>query len=1280
MVFAGQDVPGSDPNELPPTVLIPPNYLNIDVCTDIDGGNGRFVPGSFAVTGVKIGRGYDWVGGGPPNHHHEYWHTVIVDYKVTCGNRITYSGVKHLTSSRWICWESREGWPGYPSSCDEGTIAPTSRDVSVFNMNTGEIENWDNEVFFPFASVLGAWNGHKVSVPTYFGGKNKLAVPVILVNGLGFDYTSWGVIPAGQRGSDEWNSGLVSEYETGGLPDVMSKAYGLSKGTQINNNGIYFLNLDASIIAQDQDAVINAFMSRLSNMMLNHVTLAANFTPEFKADIVCHSTGCLLVRKAIEMASQYQSPIPGFNPVNYIGKIVMVDAPHEGTGLVKPFRDLVGDPQYGGLVRLMSHVVSAGWDNQGNEKEKPIGQDKLLETTVELDYSSIMYEEADGVFESAWAWLDGQMVDIVSTIAGIFGYGFDTFHVDVTGGFFGPHTVTVGADENLQDLYHTTVSPITAIGTQIDYAKDQLALIQESWLGTNPGGYPQKPNGDYIELFTFYSDDVGGIEKELVSKLADGVFENLCGSYPSSECFNIEKMASRTLTTKIEQFIETEDVSVGIEPWLGALLLELRSGWLRHSDLFVEKSSQVWGLENGGQDDAGNEIDKLHRAMPYNIHLSEIPVGHPSRPVIHGALSKLGSGNGANILNEFQFAKSGSTLMGRDLFCALEAGCGELLAQGADVVYLGPAVRMANPFPLPPGGIPTLPWLQFITTQSQDFTGEFALWLQNLSEQYSGVMLQTILGENLFGIIYDENVGTVMWKASDPSNSVVLAPPDRRPQFEVFHVGSMDEGSQLIIAVVIQGKRTLYRYSIENIGQIRVAAIGDNLLTDNALLIGNGALSNPSSQELAVAQYGDVKVILQEKGGSSTVQSSPWLWVINSTNQNLSGLTLNYYFNADPSRNPTAELDYPTGISYQVVQIEGNLWKVEVQLPEVPAHGSLPFQSGFQFRLHYGDWSRWITQDDYSFGSSMAFTSEKVVLKDVHGRIIWGVEPRIDDYRSIDIQQNDPISLNLQFMDGGIHENNMIRPRITLSHQGGSKLGEGYRIILYLPNVGGENVLPLLEDWWSPNCEGIISAFGKSGIQVSWSFGSSLSQGQEISIGEWGVHWSDYRAISKMGLHPLQIAVVDAQNNVVFGAIPSLPPEENDTPPIVTAITTDFTDAGIHEANMIRPQITLVNHGAEVLERGYTMSLYLKGFSSLPILDKWYSAEYTGEVNLQDNGWLRVDFTYTGFGITAESQISLGEWGIHLDSYLPIDKSHMNESVVVIHDVYGRLISGAIPQ
>jgi len=1264
----------------PKILNVPADYKQDNACLDIVDENGKFKPGVF-----KLNVAYEGYvqrkreGGWFSFDYYQYYYATWIDYSVTCGNGITYEGTAYFEAHNHggDCDIVVDG-----SSCGSGIRLDGSLDqwttVSPVNINTTLYDPITDRVgsvgvVLPNALIAAAWNRHIVATPHYAGGVHKLAVPVVFVNGLGFDYDEWGVTPAGVKGSDDWLAGKVTDYDQGSLPDVMSRAYGLAKGADINSNGIYFMNLDFKTLTNEgQAASIQKMLTTLSQIMLNHVTISANLTPEFQFDIVCHSTGCLAVRKFIEEAQNYSSPlIAAFNPVDHIRHIVSVNAPHLGTSLASSNLS-TENPEVGGLPTFAQQMDLTG-------QAKPQDQDKLFDMNVNIDYSSIFWDRTSGPL-AAYAWLEGQFIDLVSSTGGLAGYSFDDFHVTATGGLFGPHNIHLKLDDNLQ--WNFPYTSLQSLGNSLKSERAKAIAAQSEWLSRVGPDYPRKTNGQYISFTPFYSAQMQPVVQGMLAEYAGQAFAQLCLSITDENCSSLQVLGTASLQKALRDNIGTyESASVGIAPWFNQEINDLGNGWLANSDLLVEKSSQIWGLSSWKTDANGNRIIALNPAKTYDIHYSEVPEGRVDYPVTHGSLAKAADANGFAVPSQLSFLNSGAPLMGKDLFCALEPSCAALLASGANVIYMGDAIQTQMPIG---------DQLKDIWTQLQTVLNDFNLNAIILSGETVGIAIQDENGNTVAVIGYDVTQGTFVWQA-DPATAVkvikTLLPPEKRPVFGLKRVGNT------VTAIVTPQTGAQIEVPLASVtgSSLRVVVLGNELNQHPALLIGTATLKDQATQPVAV-KYGDVKVLLQERGFKEDQQSRPWFWLVNNSDKDIHDLKVTYYFSADPARNPIAEMDYPKDIPFTITNIAGSQWALTLSIANLPAKSLIPGTSGMQMRLHYEKWTSWVKADDYSLGTTVLLPSEHVVIHDSYGRVIWGTEPPASLFAVNTTTQTEPMQLQVSFADGGATEAQMIRPRISVKNLSSIALEPGYQVFLTIPGVGS-GALPTLEDWYSPDCQGSMIRSGTDGIVVRWIFDQyRLYAGQEVSLGDWGIHWSDWRAIAKAGLAPLQISILDAQGNLIYGQQPVLSSSSSSSTNsssssssvagVLPTVNANFQDGGASESNVVRPLIHIQNTGTTALPNGYQVHLFIPGINKvgmLPTLEDWYSQDYSGSLKVESNGLVHVTWVRINDDLLASEQIDLGNWGVHYDNWPDIDKSQVGNSIVVVMDSQGHVVYGQFP-
>ena len=1176
-----------------------------------------------------------------------------IDYGIVCDNGIEYAGKYEWEERSHDC--QRQPY----HNCSDPEQVWKEHPVQNYGPNTFASE-WRfagkaNTLRFP-GTILDQWAGRQVGTQQYTGGAHKLAVPVLMIAGLGFDYKVWGVEPAGEVGSEPWLRGEVLNYHNGSLPDMISSAYNLSKGSEINNNGIFFLNVDPSLnLTQTNLAPLG---DRIQDIALNYFGSLDMLTKNFQVDIVCHSTACLAVREFIELANQSPpDPVYGFHPVNHIRKIITVNAPHLGTELGKPANQLAENIEYAGLSRFMEQMEGA------NDK-------KLMHVQLELDYSDLFLDNAEchgKWYEKAACYGAGipagtiatQLADMGSEVAEFLGYdGWDTFNFRIKGGFFGPHY--------LEGLFVNEPISEDLVSVQENlYARRQTALEeQQKWFTRQrlQQGYPKRPDGSYIDLFPFYSDRIEGIEVELVQRMVGKAFDKMCvGSSKDSKCFDVQAFATsearRQVREKLNSRYGVQSSRVTFEPWFEELLNDLRTGWFAHSDVLVERSSQTWGLNSDILDENNQIIPELHRARTYNNHYADYPEGHPARPVLHAPLKHLVIPFEHPIPLDLQFAQGGAPLMGMDLFCALDPACASLTAAGRDPIYMGPAIRRPMPVPTLAGGMS----LEELATQVVELMGDFAV-TPLVSGELTGIAVQNDQGENLAVVGYTPEGGTYLWLLTDEGEVEILLPPEVRPQFQVER-----SGSRVLAKVVAQTGATTEVPLVQHApASLRLAVFGSDLETRPARLMGAGT---PAQVQSPLPVEGSLLVMAQEKGGQESNQSRPHLMVANQGTSASAPLTLEYYFTADPTRQPLVEIDYPQVSGLQVQQVVGDLWKLSVPVPALEAESSWPAEGALQLRLHYTDWSFWNTPDDYSVGNGLVFMeNEKVLLRDAFGRIAWGRAPLVADYTPQTQGSATPMALSLNFHDGGVHEPNVLRPRLTLYNQDGRALAPGYRLVLALPNLGEE--LPLLTRWYDEQFQGTL--FQHSGTTyIQWTALHPLHAGQQISLGEWGVHWPNWAPLDKSGLRQLALVVLDAQGNVLHGSwdVPSVPQDSNGQP--ARQLQATFWDAGALESNMLRPRVEITHSGGASLESGYVARLCLPwpNAEALPQITPWHAPQFYGEME-RDNQNLCLNF-HSQARLFEGQTLSVGDWGVYYTDWRPFDKSGVNQATLEIFDHEG---------
>lgn len=1219
----------------------------------------------------------------------EYYGRARIQYTIKCQNGISYQDTLSFEQYSHNC----DLGPG--NTCSRTAEHPNSfEQVSLdsYNPVTKKLSpqvagGWGgmHPLRLPEWEIRKRWLNRKVGIPVYLGDTNKLAVPLVLINGIGEDYTSWGVTAAGEYGSTAWTEGLVTDYANGSLPDVVSRAYGLAKGASINTNGIYFINLDYKLInaGQDTNALVDNTLKRLEKIAFQHVQLDSNFTPLFKMDLVCHSASCLVLNEALRRSGTRQFLGRTININDYIRNIVAVDAPHYGSALAKSRAELEADAdnsEIGGLSLLHREL-----DGEATEE-------MVLHSFVQLDFSDLMWENCDNPL-AALMWLFGQFFDVAAEVADLFGYDFSEFSASVRGGLLGPHNIRldIGVDHQLKAW---TDNSMLATKNQLIAKRQEFADFRNKHYPQDLVlEHPRRSDNSFVPYVAFYSDSVAGLENEIIKYLSRLSLGLICDGISDARCADFQTFAEASIEAKVEEILPggTEDNETYMNPYMKGLVQKLRNGWFAHSDLMVEKSSQVWDLSNKAFSTNTEVRDSpdLKEAKTYTLHQSELPKGHPDYPVLHASVSL-----------PFAFGKA-SPQMGKDLFCALESACDSLSRLGYNPLYTGEAVAHFT--------IPTPIQNQLDTAKGQAITlaGDFTLYPLNEGGELSGFVLQDSTGNTVAVLVYDKTHGTYVLSTSQQGtedsltvtapnvlNSLpiprsaltkstaasattfyarTLLPPSQRPQFMASRTG--DALSATVIGQAGYHKTIpLGSYSGRT---LQLVALSDTSSHERVVLVGKATAATPQAP---LPAYGKVRVLLQDKKGKQETNTSrPWMWVANNDTAALRNLTLTYYFTADPARTPQVEMDYPTNVHYETVALGGDHYKFVVRIPELPAQSVFPGQSGLQIRVHYQDWTPWITSDDYSAGTYLPLPTKKVVLRDAYGRLLWGEEPAAAYFTPRTVAQRDPVHLELSVADAGTYENNMLRPKVFVKHSGGPALEAGFKVVCFWNGLGRLGTAPTLEDWYSPDTHGQIKRLANGRVQLEWTFENyRLYNGQHISIGDFGVHWPDWTALDKSGFATAQWVVLDAGGNVLLGEWPTEAAVPTEQPAAPVALDIAVADAGASEPNQIRPHVTLSHRYGPVLLAGYTVRLEFAlpgSASSQPLLEKWYAPYAHGTLTRLANSRVRLEWTVPTYDLFAGQTLDLGEWGIHWNNWSTIDKTGLASAQVTVYNTHGQEVA-----
>lgn len=516
------------------------SYLLVDHCGDIaDASGNNFKQGTFSVKSLseKLTKKVDYDG-------LDRWHWMLfyeMEYTVTCGNKITYNGIFKWRVQLWSC----------QVGCDDNVDTKTyPLDVNTYDYSTNTFEphrkraKKDGKNIVPIANLLAAWNGREVAYPKYRGGLHKLAVPVLLVPGFNADYkNTWGVeIPNSDKRSEEFQTGAVSAYINGGLPDILARYQGLNTSRdEINTNGIYFFNapVDATgnqpspewLDGNPSSSISFALYQKLQEKLTLHFGEDWKTDENLKMDIVAHSQGGLVVREMLRGLNEHPEnyPVGAANAANHIRKLVTVNTPHLGTPIADSREILETMPEYSSIATLLGDIENQHELEEHAKKTPIVNRDKVLfNADLDVPWERLTTEGISAAWTTAW-WIDVLAVCYMGWASAFHWTGFGAFlgyetdvSVKMRGNYLGDYEI----DQKLKNW--TTKHNEKKI--KIDGLKNLRDIAfkmhdQGAYLGTHSdfirrlNFYPQLPNGKPLQMQPMYSYDMRGLKNYYLGQI-----------------------------------------------------------------------------------------------------------------------------------------------------------------------------------------------------------------------------------------------------------------------------------------------------------------------------------------------------------------------------------------------------------------------------------------------------------------------------------------------------------------------------------------------------------------------------------------------------------------------------------------------------------------------------------------------------------------------------------------------------------------------------------------
>ena len=1099
------------------------------------------------------------------NHYYCLVSIVRITYRVSCLNKLQYEGVSYLLSDPKKLNETlnpsdkevenfksqQHDWISKPFSCIKSD--------GKFDEACSEFDGYDG--IFDKQALIEDWEKQKVAYPEwkYLGipGK-KLAKPILFVHGLGDDYRSWGVtstidvdslcqidatcaemwpslcddkfLPTDYqmlqmqkkictdklekkynnykeallRTNGKFQEGLVKKYILGSAPDIIVRNQNIYiTDDNINSDGLYFfqapgkineekrweeasLNWDNADAQNSQSRKLYQKLEEILDDFFEGTVINWRETPEVTVDIVAHSQGGLIVREMLRGLRAENASSGPENPANHIGRVVTVDTPHLGAATAAEDSKSITE-KYPGLGKIVDDL------------NKPKDHD-LVNIKVFLDYTDWLTDLGifvTGTFLLGW----GKTAAIVTS----------DYEVNMKGPYLGPYTISLNVDplgpgsvdvdimkKDFLEDYREQANHTRSIGVHL-YSESKF--MQNLNKGENGSSYPKKPNGDNLEIVPLYS----GNTKAVVSAALEEIAENLKLSCPELEgndskaaCVSLESYLESKLSDfedSLYNIINIDDV--GLDEDLLGILKSLVDDWLANSDLIVEAKSQKYESEELGI--ASASIPELKTPRKFEFHDALAPW----ETVTHLDL-KMGN-------------MAASARQGLDIACALHLYCDELLAEKAGIKLI------------------------YLDDGSVGLSGDF-----DLSPLYLGVGKQGSRvsdGTNYLEAVYEPGVGSyVNYTDAEGTlkHDVVLSSDiATNPRLQ-------RKGSVITVSFDNQSGKTFSKdYTMTKMASQAIFSI---LADEGALLprvvVGVGNASDLSSQVAPVSPTAwkkskDVFVMHREARDDYEFNTSrPRILVANSTDKDIKGFKIAYYFTADPARLPMVEVDYPQ-IPVTLENLGGDQWRLVLNAKDsvLKAKSVFPSLDGWQIRLHYNDWADFDHLDDWSADYNIGIPkgNRKIVVYDANDHILWGEEPEL--FKSTDDGVVDSPKGVLSWKDTAPWEKNMFKPQVTVKNTGTIALKDYHAKLWFRVPEGKELYIPV-DDWYTPVSKPSLKNVGENVWELDMYFDEYLLYPNESVVeGNIGLHLTDWSIFDKL---VCGVALIDLEGNVLFGKVPSV--------------------------------------------------------------------------------------------------------------------------------------------
>lgn len=362
----------------------------------------------------------------------------------------------------------------------------------------------------------------------------------------------------------------------------------------------------------------------------------------------------------------------------------------------------------------------------------------------------------------------------------------------------------------------------------------------------------------------------------------------------------------------------------------------------------------------------------------------------------------------------------GSTKQGLDISCALDFYCDRTLQkQGAGLVYLEQgSVGLTGDFDIAPiftensvQEVTISDGMHFLKATYRPKTGSFVTY----TDGSGNTVLDTVIGASISTTPSVSREGQNISVSFNNYSGKMYAKTYPMPKLATKVTYSVGNGNNDILPRVVAG-----------------VANSTDLSTQ---------MPPSTPKDKFFAKSSTFALHREARGEQESNTSRPRILVANSSDNDIGGFKVAYYFTADPARNPVVEIDYPK-IPVTLENLGGDQWRFILDASDsiLKARSVFPGMDGWQIRIHYDDWSDYRHLNDWSadYNVGLPKIDRKIVVYGKGGEILWGAEPKM--FKSVDDDVVVSPKGTVSWKDAAPWEKNMFKPQVTVSNTGSVNL------------------------------------------------------------------------------------------------------------------------------------------------------------------------------------------------------------------------------------------------